>query len=155
MSSKQNAAAGNTIEATRQTFIGIAERHGLKWEWDSDAPVELACWLPAQDGLDFELWLNLQNEDEIGVQTDIFTAEWFPANDPSKCSAFINFVDGLIAGDVKFRCFFGKDPEVPYRVDAERIIDGNRRTVFRYRRGWRLRPMAIRYVFNGQARADS
>jgi hypothetical protein len=37
----------------------------------------LARWLRKQPGLDWDLWLNLQNDDEIGIQHEFFTAEWF------------------------------------------------------------------------------
>ena len=77
------------IERARELFVNIAARDSLRLEWNDSAPVELSCRLPKQPGLDFTLWLNLQNVDEIGCQSDLFSAEWFPSDDARQEAAFI------------------------------------------------------------------
>ncbi len=123
------------IERAREVFAGIAARHTLRLEWDQHAPTELACRLPTQPGLDFTLWLNLQNVDEIGFRSDIFSAAWFPSDKITREAAFIEAVDGLIAGTMRLHCFYNGQAETPSKVQLQRLRGCHWNTVYTYRRG--------------------
>ncbi|ALL14878.1 hypothetical protein [Caulobacter henricii] len=138
------------IERARTLFIDIAQTHGLQLEWDNSAPVELAASLPKQPGLDWSLWLNLQNNDEIGVQHDLFYVEWFPADDPVAEAEFLAIVHGLISGDVRLRCRFGRWRRQPYAVDFQREVNGVWRTFYAYGNGFHIgRAASIKILRNG------
>jgi hypothetical protein len=55
------------VARARELFREIAERHRLTLEWDDCDQVELAAYLNKQPGLDWSLWLNVGNGDEIGI----------------------------------------------------------------------------------------
>jgi hypothetical protein len=138
------------IDKAQDLFTEIAPTHQLAIEWDNKGAVELACWLRKQHGLDWDLWLNLQNVDELGIQHEVFSAEWFPANDPRKDAEFAATLNGLIAGDVRFKCFSSHDDKKPFRVDLERISMNEWRPFFRDRRGFHIGLAAsIRILRNG------
>lgn len=152
MGIEREERARRIVERARRLFVEIADRHGLSIEWDERSPVELACFLRRQPSLDWDLWLNVQNIDEIGVQHDFFCAEWFPADEPRKESAFIAAVDGLISGDVRLKCHFVRSAAKPYLVDLERHADDSWSSIFRYHRSWRFgRRAVVRIVRNGHA----
>ena len=143
------------INRAHQLFVNVAETHKLQLEWHDQAPVELAAHLRKQPGLDWDLLLNLQNVDEIGVQHEFFYVEWFPANDPKKEAEFVSTVDGLIAGDVRLQCRFGRANLEPYVVDFQREIDGRWSTFYRYRNGLHFgRAKSILILRNGHADAS-
>jgi hypothetical protein len=135
------------IARAKALFAEIAERHGLRLEWDDQAPVEAAARLPKQQGLDFSLWLNLQNNDEIGIQSDLFTFSWFPFDDPEKEAMFVASVDGLITGEVRLLCFRGSYYSKPFKVQLQRLVEGTWMTFCTYRygcfAGWPIRETII------------
>ncbi|HEY1929162.1 MAG TPA: hypothetical protein VGG92_16990 [Caulobacteraceae bacterium] len=138
------------VDRARAVFSDIGARHKLAIEWDNSASVELACWIRKQPGLDWDLWLNLQNEDEVGIQHDLFTAEWFPITDPTEEAAFVAVVDGLISGDVRLRCMYSGHGGLPCRVDLEQISEATWRLLFTYHRGLYVgRAELIEAVRNG------
>jgi hypothetical protein len=144
------------VDRARDLFTEIASRHQLAIEWDVKAPVELACWLRKQRGLDWDLWLNLQNNDELGVQHDVFTAKWFPGHDARKEAKFVTVVDGLISGDVRIKCFSRNPGKKPYRVDLEELSANEWRRAFTYRCGFSVRfPASIQVLRNGYVTAGS
>ena len=104
------------IVRARETFVQLAESHGLSLEWIDDAPVELCALLPKQPGLDWSLSLLLQNEDELCIQSEWFAVEWFPAHHPKREAEFIEALDGLLSGTVQLVCKFGRRKQTPYSV---------------------------------------
>lgn len=44
---------------------------------NKDDPVEISYTLPVQDGLKYEVWLCLQNNDELHLQVENFWVGWF------------------------------------------------------------------------------
>ena len=70
----------------------------LRWTENLDDPVEISITVPEQVGLKHQLWLALQNEDELHLQVGNFWLEWFPCTDPDRTRAYINAVSGFIAG---------------------------------------------------------
>ncbi|MGH6992920.1 MAG: hypothetical protein ACRED8_03595 [Caulobacteraceae bacterium] len=124
------------ISRAREVFTEIAEKHALTLEWDDSPQVELAAHLRKQPGLDFSLWLNLQNDDEIGFQSDWFYADWFPAGDPKVEADFIAALDGVLAGAVRLICKFRKNRDHPYSVEFEALGDAGWTNIYGYRNGF-------------------
>lgn len=60
--------------------------------------VDLALDIPAQEGLAFDLHLNLQNGDELHLAASGFWCSWSPCTDPVTADAFLDGVLGLVAG---------------------------------------------------------
>ena len=138
------------IELARRSFVALAEAYHLKLEWDVNEQVELGAWLRRQPGLDWDLWLNLQNGDEIGIQHDFFYVEWFPADDPVAQSAFTATVEGLFSGAVRLKCSFGQDSSRPYRVEFQREAGDGWSTFYLYAKGLRARrPALVSILRNG------
>jgi hypothetical protein len=123
------------IVRARELFIQAAEKHSLALEWDEQAPVELAANIRKQPGLDWSLWLNLQNNDEIGIQHDFFWVEWFPADKPNVEAEFARALDGLLCGSLRLVCRFGPRGNRPYRVTLEEETDAGWTQVSGYSRG--------------------
>jgi hypothetical protein len=61
-------------------------------------PVDLAMWIPAQDGLTFAMALNLQNGDELYITTENFNCSWFPCTRPDVSNRYCEAVLGLLSG---------------------------------------------------------
>ena len=140
------------IARAKELFEQIARLHGLRLDWDEKSPVEVAAVLPKQRGLDFKLSLNLQNIEEIGVQTDLFSASWFPFNDPAKQAEFLATVNGLISGEVRIVCSYGPIVAKPYKVLLERHVQGQWKTIYVYRRLHPLLwPTKTNVVVNGRS----
>jgi TATA-box binding protein (TBP) (component of TFIID and TFIIIB) len=66
----------------------------------SDNNVDLSFNIPKQQGLDFDINLNLQT-DELHMSTEFFSGSWFPIKHPEVISLFIDAVKGLITGDYR------------------------------------------------------
>ncbi len=132
------ARVDGMIARARELFIRAAEKHALALEWDEDAPVELAANIPKQTGLDWSLWLSLQNNDEIGIQHEFFWVEWFPADSPDREAEFARALDGLLSGTVRLVCKFGSRGRRPYAVSLEEETDSGWRQVSGYARGVHL-----------------
>jgi hypothetical protein len=64
--------------------------------------VDVAMDIPRQDGLLFDIHLNLQNHDELHlVAGDGFWLEWFPCTKPSIVELYRQAVCGLIGGELR------------------------------------------------------
>lgn len=123
------------IEKARELFIKIAGKYGLALEWDQSASVELAASLPKQTGLDWSLWLNVQNNDEIGFQSSFFTAEWFPLSNSEVQAEFLAILDGVISGEIRLNCRFSRSGRQPYEVRFETLKHDKWQQVYSYARG--------------------
>ena len=142
--------ANRLIAGVRHIFSQLAEKHRLALEWDDAAPVELAAHLRKQPGLDWSLWLNLQNGDEIGVQNEFFYVEWFPADKAEREAEFIRVVDGLISGSVRLVCKFNRFGKLPYSVAFETENENGWVQVTGYARGFHIgRPAGTMILRNG------
>ncbi len=146
----EEARGGAIIERARQLFIESAARHGLSIEWDETSPVELACSIPEQLGLDWYLWLCVQNYDELHIQHDLFTFSWFPADEPEKEAEFVNALEGLISGAFRLKCSYSRRGRRPYSVELEREAGGQWENVYGYGRGLHFgRAARVEIVRNG------
>ena len=60
--------------------------------------VEVMLEIPAQSGLTFPISINLQNVDELHLNTGSFWCEWFPCQKQEVCDRFAEAVCGLLSG---------------------------------------------------------
>ena len=65
---------------------------------EPNAPVELSIRLLVQPGLRHEVWLALQNKDELHFSVGHFWLEWFPCTQPSRASEYVAAVIGFLSG---------------------------------------------------------
>lgn len=95
--------------------------------------VDLAMDIPKQNGLDFEINLNLQNEDELHISTDYIWCQFFSADSEELVEKFYESAIGLINGEYRILQFV-KDDKVyktflqkPKEDDWETIYTGYER----------------------------
>jgi hypothetical protein len=88
------------IEHTRVLFQSTADRHGLRIEWDDDAPVYLACKFPQQPGLRFDIWASLDG-DEMRWDGDGWSLDRFPADRQDVWDDLAAALDGLVTGEAR------------------------------------------------------
>lgn len=111
------------IERARNLFANTADRFNLQYSWDETSPVEVACHYPAQEGLDFDLWLSLQGDEFVcsGAQ---WYATIFPADDDYKWDLIVQLVEGLLTGDARVALYRAIGWSRPYWTEVQLQIDG-------------------------------
>ena len=60
--------------------------------------VQVSLDIPKQDGLLFDVSLNLQNSDELHLNAGALWQEWFPCSDEAVSQQFFEAVSGLLSG---------------------------------------------------------
>lgn len=65
---------------------------------EEDPNVDIMMDIPKQQGLDFDINLNLQNIDELHLSVDKLWMCWFPCTVEENKAGFIDTVTGLITG---------------------------------------------------------
>lgn len=90
----------DTLHIAKDAFAEI----GARFPWlqqieDREGPVELSVTIPVQPGIKQEIWLCLQNYDELHFSVGHFWLEWFPCTDPKRVSEYMAAVCGFIAGE--------------------------------------------------------
>lgn len=89
----------------RQIALDVIERirsafPNLKFEVQDDDPhLEVNIDIPPQQGLDFKVNINLQNEDELHIVAGKLWVQWFPIDDPRVAEQFYDSVCGLLSGE--------------------------------------------------------
>ncbi|WP_425995134.1 hypothetical protein [Caulobacter sp. DWR1-3-2b1] len=104
-----------TQQAT-ELFGRFADRHGLRYEIGSDAPVEVWWSFPRQDKLSEELTLALQNNDELNFGVGKFWSYFFPFD--SVCSDFEALLDDWIAGQARIQDYAFGTSVLEHRRDG-------------------------------------
>lgn len=92
------------IERFEQAVQRIrGEFPSLRVDVTRDHPhVEAMAELPKQTGLDFEVSINLQNQDELHLNAgDHFWVEWFPCGDDEVFERFLQAAVGVISGEFR------------------------------------------------------
>ncbi len=85
----------HTAQAT-ELFQRFAERNGLVHRVSAEAPVEV-CWIfPPQDNLSEEIYLALQNADELNFGVGSFWSYFFPFDEA--VADFESLLDDWVAG---------------------------------------------------------
>lgn len=89
--------------AIARKAIGDIAAHfpSLRMIEEPDAPVELSIRFPVQLGLNHEVWLALQDSDELHFSVGHLWLEWFPCTKPSRVDEFIAAVIGFLSGQYR------------------------------------------------------
>lgn len=91
--------SAETIDIGRRTIAEILSQFSsLHSTEDPDVLVEISVTLPVQDGLQHEVWLALQNNDELTFGVNHFQCEWFPCTEQTRVDEFTNAVTGWLSG---------------------------------------------------------
>ncbi len=93
MRTKQFEIAHSTFEKLRAAFPALSMEFDLQ-----PAHVDLAVDIPAQAGLSFAVFLNLQNLDELCLEASALGVSWFPCTNPQKVEKYFEAVSGLLSG---------------------------------------------------------
>jgi hypothetical protein len=83
----------------RRAFAAIFDQFpNLSVIEEHNPHVEIGVVIPAQAGLEHQIWLALQNNDELHFVVCNFWLEWFPCSDPARVESYIAAVSGFLAG---------------------------------------------------------
>ena len=83
----------------RGVFAEIAKRFpSLQMVENRGEPIEISITMPVQPGLSHEVWLCLQNRDELGFSAGHFYCEWFPCTKPDRVDKYLDAVIGFLSG---------------------------------------------------------
>jgi len=120
----------SAVEIARETFerIKAANPH-LKMEIE-EVPqyVELAMNIRRQAGLDFDVYLNLQNDDELHLQFESFCGAWFPCTEPARVSEYEAAVNGVLSGTYRTKIINRRGSPVKALLQAPSVQEWS--TVF-------------------------
>jgi hypothetical protein len=122
MPTPQLDIALSIFERIRAAFPSLAMDMDLQPEH-----VELAMDIPAQPGLSFRVYLNLQNNDELHLCASTLWVEWFPCTEPKKVDAYFEAVSGLLSG--KFRILEQWRGKRAVKASLQRPRDGGWKTI--------------------------
>ncbi len=98
--------------------------------------VDLVMDIPKQDGIDFEISLNLQNEDELHLSTDYIWCQFFSAKSENLVEEFYKSVIGLIKGEYRILQFVN-DTKV-YKTFLQKPNGIGWETVYTGHERWRM-----------------
>jgi hypothetical protein len=93
MRTKEYQIGLSTFERIRAAFPGLV----MNLDLAPTAPVDLAMDIPAQEGLSFKIWLDLQGDD-LTLSASRFSYEWFPCTKQKTVDGYVDAVSGLISG---------------------------------------------------------
>jgi len=89
----------DTEAIARGVFAEIAKRFpSLKMVENHGEPVEISITMPVQPGLTHEVWLCLQNRDELGFSAGHFYIEVFPCTKSDRVEKYLAAVTGFLSG---------------------------------------------------------
>jgi hypothetical protein len=93
----------DTETIARGVFAEIAKRFpSLNMVENYDDPVEISITMPVQPGLSHEIWLCLQNHDELGFSVGgHFYIEFFPCTKPDRVEKYLDAVIGFLSGQYR------------------------------------------------------
>jgi len=90
------------FDVARKAIAEIAARFpSLHMIEEPEAPVELSVRIPAQAGLAHDVWLGLQNNDELHFSVGNFWLAWVPCSKPSRVSDYVTAVSGFLSGEFR------------------------------------------------------
>jgi hypothetical protein len=94
--------APDTETIARGVFAEITKRFPLlKMVENHGDPVEISITMPVQPGLSHEVWLCLQNQDELGFGVGHFYYEWFPCTKANRVEKYLKAVIGFLSGEYR------------------------------------------------------
>ena len=89
----------DTEAIARGVFAEIAKSFpSLKMVENHGEPVEISITMPVQPGLAHEVWLCLQNRDELGFSAGHFYIEVFPCTKSVRVEKYLDAVTGFLSG---------------------------------------------------------
>ena len=94
-----------------------------------DENVHLTMNIPKQNGIDFEININLQNEDELHLSTDYIWCQFFSADSEELVRKFYDSVVGLIDGEYRILQFVKNDKV--YKVFLQKPNGDNWITIYK------------------------
>ncbi len=104
----------------------------MKINYD-DENVDLSMDIPKQNGVDFEIELNLQNEDELHLSTDYIWCQFFPAKSDELVEFFYKSVVGIIKGEYRILQLVNNNKvyktllQKPHKTEWETVYTGYER----------------------------
>jgi hypothetical protein len=90
--------------------------------------VDLSMTIPKQNGIDFEIELNLQNEDELHISTDYIWCQFFSAESEELVNIFYESVIGLINGEYRILQFVRNNKV--YKTFLQKPNGNNWKTIY-------------------------
>lgn len=95
-------ATPDTESIARSVFAEIGRRFpSLNMVENHDDPIEISITMPVQSGLAYEVWLCLQNNDELGFSVGHFSFEFFPCTKPDRVQEYVDAVSGFLSGEYR------------------------------------------------------
>ena len=116
----------------------IASDLGLEITKESGAPVELSMIFPKQRNLRTEVWVCLQNRDELWFVFDGYTCTMFPFEDIK--DEFENCLRKALAGEYRIRKFVRRRDGKVFKSLLQQNMGDHWRTVTRYGKALGLMP---------------
>ncbi|WP_281336110.1 hypothetical protein [Flavobacterium eburneipallidum] len=101
-----------------------------------DEHVDLSMDIPKQDGVDFEINLNLQNEDELHLATAYIWCQFFSADSEELVDKFYQSVIGLINGEYRILQFVNGDKV--YKTLLQKLNGLDWETIYTGYERWRM-----------------
>ena len=92
-------SGGDCTKEATALFKRFAGRHGLHYEVERDAPVEVLWNFPVQDGVTLPIVLGLQNGDELNFGVSDFWSYFFPFEQTAE--RFEQALDAWIGGEAR------------------------------------------------------
>ena len=117
----------------KETFERIQDNFpALTMNWIFDSPnVQLSLEIPAQSGLDFELNLNLQDDSELHISTNVIWCKLFSNDMKGLSEYFYDCVEGIINGE--FRVVQNYHGKKMYNSLLQRPTEnGDWKTIYRH-----------------------
>jgi len=89
-------------EIAMTTFSAIAREFPLlSCREVSDFPGQIAVLFPEQNGLEHDVLLSLDGEDELQFSVGNFLLEWFPCTEEERVEAYTRAVCGFLRGEYR------------------------------------------------------
>ncbi len=140
-----NIAKG-VFETLKREFPGLS----MEIE-ESPEYTEVELTIPVQDGLDYQVDLNLQNTDELHFNVDDFLGLWFPCTDSKVSESFLQAVQGFVSG--KYRIVMYSRKGKPYKRILQSPSEGSWNTEYTHTTAhWPCFNPQVRYVQNGNSK---
>jgi hypothetical protein len=130
-----NPSAMSEGDIARAVFGEIAKRFPtLKMVENHGEPVNISITLPVQPGLSDEVWLCLQNIDELHFSVGHFWLEWFPCTNRDRVYGYLDAVTGFLSGEYRVLEHYRKGR--CYKAQLQKPEGGGWRTIGTWFKGW-------------------
>lgn len=96
----------NNLQIALKSFNKIKNANsGLQMSIGEDTNefIDLEMNIDEQEGLNFPVFLNLQNADELCMIVEPLFGEWFPCSDPVIASKYVESVNGILSGEYRIK----------------------------------------------------